>query len=726
MSDNDVVVRFGGSIENLITAVNSARGSIESLAEPFTTLQAAIGGMGEALAAAFAIEGIKSFAESMAELGTQTSRAAQILGISTEEVGGLDLIAKATGSSLQELQVAFGRLSKSVIDESDPAKRALAALGLSFSDIRNLTPIAQLELLATKFSGIKDGADKDAIAIALLGRAGESLIPLFNEGPEGISRWADASERLGTALSSETVKEMERMHAALLEVNTAIKGASIQIFNVFSGAIIGAAKGISDLASEFTNAVQKGGALQITLDLLGILFSGLVSGIATVTAFFEAMWSTATYAVSTFAGAFGYLGHALKDIVSLDFSKVNSDFNSFASGFNARTSQFNEEIAGNAGRLQAELATIWGTGDKKIETEHAQSQARMAAPAGTPNTGAFEAARKEIEGEIKLLQQGLTLKKTVWDGEVAAHKLSKEQEYASLMQATEKEYQAELALLEKEKGLPGQKPQQIQEINNKIEALQAQHQIKMVKLDQDALAEETASWQRYFDIVTTSFNSQLRGLITGTTTFKNAFKNMLLDIGIKFIETIENMGTKWAAEQLGMTTVAVTGAQARAAAETASSTAASATNYVAILHSISASAGETFAGIFGFLSPVLGPAAAGPATEGMATVLSVGGGLASFATGAWNLPSNIIAQLHQGEMVVPAGVTPWAQGALSAAAKNGQPGGRGDVHHTTNININAVDASGFGQLLKNNDGALLKAIERATRHGVHLGLSRFR
>ncbi|MGB6710749.1 MAG: hypothetical protein WBE85_11465 [Methylocella sp.] len=216
------------------------------------------------------------------------------------------------------------------------------------------------------------------------------------------------------------------------------------------------------------------------------------------------------------------------------------------------------------------------------------------AGSGAANTDALEAAKKEIEGEMKALQEGLSLKKTVWDGEVAAHKMSAEQELASVMAATNKEYEGELALLQKEKALPGQKLEAIQEVNNKIEQLQAAHQLKMVKLDQDSLAGETASWQNFADTITTSFNSQLKGLITGTTNFNKAFKSIADDMAVKFIEVVENMVVKWAVGQLAQTTATTTGAAARAAAEASSSTAASAGTILTILHSITASAAETF------------------------------------------------------------------------------------------------------------------------------------
>jgi hypothetical protein len=240
MSDDSVIVKFGGSIEGLTEAIDGAKEAIEGLATPFTGLQESFAGIGEAIAAALAVDKAKEFAESMAELGTKTSRGAQILGVSTEEVGAIDLIAKATGTSLEALELTFGKLAKNVVDESDETKRALQALGLSFADIGTKQPVEQLELLAQKFSEIKDGTEKDAIGAALFGRTFEQILPLLNQGAQGIQKWENAAKELGVALSSETVESMEEMHAALVEMNGAFTGASIQAFLGLKGALMGA------------------------------------------------------------------------------------------------------------------------------------------------------------------------------------------------------------------------------------------------------------------------------------------------------------------------------------------------------------------------------------------------------------------------------------------------------------------------------------------------------
>jgi hypothetical protein len=56
MANDDVIVRFGGSLEGLTNAVVGAKETIESLAAPFTGLQSAFAGIGEAIAAAFALD----------------------------------------------------------------------------------------------------------------------------------------------------------------------------------------------------------------------------------------------------------------------------------------------------------------------------------------------------------------------------------------------------------------------------------------------------------------------------------------------------------------------------------------------------------------------------------------------------------------------------------------------------------------------------------------------
>jgi hypothetical protein len=196
--------------------------------------------------------------------------------------------------------------------------------------------------------------------------------------------------------------------------------------------------------------------------------------------------------------------------------------------------------------------------------------------------------------------------------------------------------------------------------------------------------------------LTGAFNSQLRGLLAQTTSWAQAGKNIVADMFLKMIELGEQWVVKRAAAMIAdslvsKTTVAtdvvahaaaeaakteatVAGAAARTAAETTSSAAGIGAQIANAITSVGIDAGKVFAGVFGFLAPTMGPAAAAPAEASAAAALA--GGLAPLAVGAWEIPSIMPALLHPGEMVVPA---TFAAGLRSQAAGGGGGQGGGQV-----------------------------------------------
>lgn len=266
----------------------------------------------------------------------------------------------------------------------------------------------------------------------------------------------------------------------------------------------------------------------------------------------------------------------------------------------------------------------------------------------------------------------------------------------------------------------------------RIDELASQSAGRRLAIERNVSQQINADFARSLEQIGSSVGSSISGIITAHTTLRDAARNTLDQILQIFIQTKVRMVTEWLSGILAQTaasqtseaakTAAVTaGVAARASAERSGATASMSGTVGAILKAITASAGETFAGIFGFLSPVMGPAAAGPAAAGEAAVLSVGAGLASFATGAWNLPSDMIAQVHQGEMIIPAGPAAAFRANMEG---NNSVSGTVHVHHATNFNVSTLDARSFDAFLKNNGKRVIRAIHESVRTGSHLGLSR--
>ena len=85
----------------------------------------------------------------------------------------------------------------------------------------------------------------------------------------------------------------------------------------------------------------------------------------------------------------------------------------------------------------------------------------------------------------------------------------------------------------------------------------------------------------------------------------------------------------------------------------------------AMIRSILSSAAETFAGVFGFLAPLMGPLAIGPAAAAQATVAGMAGAVASADIGMWQVPQDMLTLIHHNELIMPAAEA----GALSLAAR---------------------------------------------------------
>ena len=143
-----------------------------------------------------------------------------------------------------------------------------------------------------------------------------------------------------------------------------------------------------------------------------------------------------------------------------------------------------------------------------------------------------------------------------------------------------------------------------------------------------------------------------------------------------------------------------------------------------MIRSILSSAAEAFAGVFGFLAPIMGPFAAGPAAAAQATVAGMAGAVASADIGMWSVPEDMLTLVHHNELIMPAAQAGAFRDMLSSDARAGGAQSAVHIHPTTNFHVSAVDSGSVAQWMKANSSTMMKAIDEAVRHGAHLGLRR--
>jgi hypothetical protein len=774
MNDNIVEVTFISQLENLFSGIGEAKERIISFSQEASNLTSSFAEVGEAIGAAFAIEKVAAFAEKMAALGLETERASIILGMPSEKIGGLKLVAEASGQSLESLSMSFARMSRNVLDQSPNAKRALDALGLSFSDLNGKDATQQLALFADKFSGIKDGATKDAIAMELFGRAGVNMLAMLNKGSEAFTKLSEMAERTGDVISKTMQPKFDEMHMALLEFNAAMEGNSIAVFMKFQSVLVGATKYLSDMIESFTNAINKGPVLGFVIGVIvtGIrslevvtvtltnawyrLFQGFELGVEVVGVAFETLYhivvdsfrAISDNAAQFFEGlvtaakeAVGVIGTEFVDLALVisnamtghgvaawnafskmgtdgadamgkihdaltsafddkGFKKVAADFKQGSDEMAQYSKKFGESWVADNKQWTDEVTTIFGLGEEKKQ-KALQRTAHLAPKDGPKGSADLSGYTKELD----LIQNNAKVKREYADEALKNHEINQQEWLAQTKSVLSQEYNAEKETYDKE--LLAAKLTKAQKDVILRELLKAHEKYldEVRKAEFKTHDEIVKKWEEGFGKIGNAFGSALKGMVTGSTTPFQALLGVMNTLASDAIDWAVKMAEVWVVKEVTKTATSQTEGATRIGLAAGEAAASKASQDAQVIGAVTAYAGETYAGVAAFLSPFMGPAALGPAAAAESTVLGVGlGGV--FDTGSWSVPSDMVAGVHKGEMIIPqrGGVADEFRSFMGG--KGGMGGQKGDVH----LHVHALDAPSFVSYLKNNGRDLAKIV----------------
>ena len=343
--------------------------------------------------------------------------------------------------------------------------------------------------------------------------------------------------------------------------------------------------------------------------------------------------------------------------------------------FTADVSDLQKGMQQAASAVDATAATL-RSGANQINTSFASlsqafasNAAQRSALTRASSDAELAVARQTEQGRYDIAMNSAKLQSSLIKEQAQTGQMSRQQELSSLLALEQQREEIETQHLQMLRGTYQQGTLAYATVQRQIEELASQSALRRQEIEREVNQQIYADYRHTFEQIGSSITSSVMGMIQGHQTLGQAAKKVASSIVQSFIAARVKIVADWLAglatqaaatvtAQTTQTAAVAAGAGARTGLE---QTAAAASNTAAIgsvMKSIMASAGETFAGIFGFLSPVMGPAAAGPAAAGQAAVMAVAG---SFAVGSWQLPNDMIAQVHKGEMIVPAAQTPWAQ-----------------------------------------------------------------
>ena len=178
----DIEARLAKFQDGLDQVVRSSGKAADQIDSAFSGVRSTLLSLGVGLSVGAIAGAIRQTVVQMGDLNDSAAKA----GISVESLSSLLNTLKPTGVGMEQIVDVTGKLVRSMgqaQDETSKQARAFAALGVSIKDsagnLRNADDV--LGDIAGAFEGYRDGANKVALAQALLTKSGAEYLPMLSD-----------------------------------------------------------------------------------------------------------------------------------------------------------------------------------------------------------------------------------------------------------------------------------------------------------------------------------------------------------------------------------------------------------------------------------------------------------------------------------------------------------------------------------------------------------------
>lgn len=392
----ELVVEVRAKVDRLQADMDKAKGSVSRSIKDIQGAASAVTGY----LSAIGVNAFAGYIKSAIDAGGALFDLSKKTGISAKDLSSLEYAAKMSGTTLNGVADGLKKLSVNMVATSQGAAtnaEAFKALGISVTDANgNLRSSKDVMMnVADRFAGMKDGAEKTALAVKLFGKSGTDLIPMLNEGSKGIAELESTASALGLTLTDEAAAGMESLGDSLDTIGMAGQGFARQLATEITPAI-------NEIASSLIESAKSGGVMQGVVTVLSGAFKGLVTVVVGVIAYFDAL---AHAYIDVFSG--------IKKFVTGDFTGARDDF--------ALVTRDMTQIMTTAGEKIKKVWQSQAEAQKPVTEglrEH-EKQTRATTAAVGENANKLAGVVKALDGERAMLKM-TALQAEIYKQQVAA------------------------------------------------------------------------------------------------------------------------------------------------------------------------------------------------------------------------------------------------------------------------------------------------------------------
>lgn len=248
MTVKSLLVKIGADASELQSKLRTAETTLKNHQKTFRAVGMAMTAIGGGIIGTLGL-----MTKEYMRAGDEVQKMALRTGFSTEALSELRYAAQISGADLGALEKGVKKMQKTIIDASEGMttyQRALKRINLTAEELIGLSPEEQFNKIALAIASVEDPTVRAATAVDVFGRAGTQLLPLFEQGPEGMEELRKKAHELGIVFDQDAADGA----AALVDAQTTLK----ESFNGLANAIIvTVAPAITSMIQSITNTIMK-------------------------------------------------------------------------------------------------------------------------------------------------------------------------------------------------------------------------------------------------------------------------------------------------------------------------------------------------------------------------------------------------------------------------------------------------------------------------------------
>lgn len=235
-------------------AASHVRNTERMIQQSVTRMNGFFGLLGVAAPVAVMVGFVKSGIDAQDMLATLSEKT----GTSVRDLAGLKYAAEQNSASLESVANAGKKLATSMADKP--------ALFRSMGITAKTSTDAMIQM-ADIFANMPDGVEKTALAVKLMGKNGEEMIPFLNQGSDSLRKLIDAGKAM-SPVTAENAARAKEFNDQLNTLSTQSSNLGIQLANRVLHQLTQISIAMGDTARE-------SGLLKAALVGIGGIFTGI-------------------------------------------------------------------------------------------------------------------------------------------------------------------------------------------------------------------------------------------------------------------------------------------------------------------------------------------------------------------------------------------------------------------------------------------------------------------